>query len=251
MLDQTWEIEQSTTLVNVDVECGSEIKENCINIALRVDVVIKDTYIHGNKEARCINLEPEASLHLSNTGLYSCGGEGIREGGGIFARKGNRIQINCAVFKNSMAIDNGGAISVSTSKTFNVSDANFMYNNAGFAGALHAVFLLSSLNIVNSIFMFNTANDAGGIYISHSDATISGSHIQNNEATGAGGGVMIKYSNLYVNDTEITGNTASIGGAQVDCAGTNYNPSNITIDTSSYNNGQGYYVQGECPVTTF
>jgi len=179
---------------------------------------------------------------------YSDTVNGDRGGGGI-ALEGSSgigaIVSNCIISGNRVLSGIGGGgvflayhyaklIDCVVSNNFAVGSGN------GFGGGVFAIYTQVDKKIINSVIINNSAKLGGGIF--GDDVTITGCAINNNYATGAGGGVVVGASTsvicALVNST-ISGNSNAAGEAAVDVRTYGRVVANCVI-SSNYCGGIGF-----------
>ena len=74
----------------------------CIEVGAGLDLQIHEGNIENvGSSTRCFYLEDDANLDLVKVNIAGCGGPDIDAGGGIYARKGNKITADgCTLFNN-------------------------------------------------------------------------------------------------------------------------------------------------------
>ncbi|MEB8385635.1 calcium-binding protein [Rhodobacteraceae bacterium KMM 6894] len=156
---------------------------------------------------------------------------------------GANVTINGMTLQNAYSSDSGGAILVGNlASRLEVSNSNFVDNEAGFGGAIYS---FGSLAVANSFFSGNEALD-GGAVAAYADSTFVNTTFTQNYAEfgGAiyvGGGDTIE----FINST-LTGNLASVNGGGV-AGGGDLNVSNSIVYG---NKAQGLYNDIEPTVTS-
>ncbi|EDK31587.2 transmembrane protein, putative (macronuclear) [Tetrahymena thermophila SB210] len=128
----------------------------------------------------------QSTLSLRQSQFTNCSSD---LGGSIYIQKGS-IQLN----------------SVNSSKSTSNQDGGFLY-----ASGIEQ-FILSNLNLQDCIAF----NDGGCIYLTSSggnSSSITQSLIQNSQAFGSGGAILLDNTDLSINQTQFVNNTAGIGGA--------------------------------------
>lgn len=172
-------------------------------------------YLFGNNSS--VNVSGDAKFTMNSTNGH---------GGAIFSIAGWGSTGNCTIavenglFTGNTA-ENGGAIrsgsSASNGGTVNITGGTFRYNTAkSSGGAVHLYGATKGATLKNAEFSRNEAKDGGAIYMdSNVTATIDSISVEDNQATGNGGGINIAAGQSGVNVTNMTvrGNaTGGIGG---------------------------------------
>ena len=84
--------------------------------------------------------------------------QSIEGGSIIYSNIANAvINVDNAAFKNSHAVDNGGAFDIENAQSVNINDSDFVGNSSDAVGG--AIYTAVDLNITNSIFSNNTDKD--------------------------------------------------------------------------------------------
>jgi filamentous hemagglutinin family protein len=208
------------------------------------------------------------------------------DGGGIAALDSSRLQVQGALFRGNIAGDDGGGIAaVGRSQTLvtvensnfennrsndkgggfyrnnfaettpdgiltaTVADSRFIGNQSAFAGG--GFFLgrgAGSADVQNSLLRANHSVTGGGLY-SAGELTLRGSQVASNSAE-IGGGLAFANSVVIVEDTQVSGNTASSygGGAQVE-AGARLVINNTTFEGNRAIAGGALFNQGTLEAT--
>ena len=157
-------------------------------------------------------------------------------GGGVFANGDVIIEDTSIITYNTTGGNGGGVYSQGYVAT---DDSEIAHNTAGFSGG--GIFagcggfpVPIGLSVTNSVIDHNTATtgDGGGLF-AYGNATISNSTLSNNTAGYGGGGILSSYWNdpcvLLVEDSDITGNSAALGGGIYVTGENNANIINSTI----------------------
>ena len=156
--------------------------------------------------------------------------------------------------QNSQIIDNvatdtgGGIMADSQTFTFYISmtieDSEILRNTAGAGGGVYAE-NTTVLGLKRTTLQHNSAGTGGGIWFSGATTpavTISDAVIEENTATGSGGGFYGYRTEPSISDTSLSRNSASKGGAiyleDTDSAAL----SRLTLSANSATEGAGLYV---------
>ena len=152
------------------------------------------------------------------------GNSATEDGGGIY----NRYVLNVAnstVSGNSATQDGGG---LSSGRSLTILNSTLSGNRAGVNGG--GLNNTGTLTLTNSTVSGNSAGQDGGGFRTSRTATVTTSTITGNTANQDGGGVYHADSTLILNETLISGNTASALGAEL-----YRRPSGTTITANNSN----------------
>lgn len=176
--------------------------------------------------------------------------------GGTFYLNTSTVTINNSTISGSVSGGNGGAI-YSTTGTVNTNSSTFKSNSA--VGNYGGTFYMTktTYNSNDDTFELNTAKNGGAIAInSNSVATVVGSNFKTNEATGNGGAIWLGGKSLDITSSEISGNTAKLGGGiYVTGASTALVGNELTVasneatENSADGYGGGIHIAGGATVT--
>lgn len=174
-----------------------------------------------------------AYLNLNNVLIHDnqCGTSSSSRGGGVFFGTGE-----------------DGSGSFPDFFTLNINDS-LIYNNSAYNGG--GVFNAAKMNLLRSTVEQNNAENEGGGVFSAYDGTVGQSDVANNTAGRAGGGIFngAEYSNtipgMSVFESEISGNSANLGGGIYNEQGLSLVSSTISKNTANMRGG------GICNQTNF
>lgn len=176
--------------------------------------------------------------------------------GGTFYLNTSTVTINNSIVTGSVSGKNGGAI-YSTTGTVNTNNSIFRSNSA--VGNYGGTFYMTktTYNSKDDTFESNTAKHGGAIAInSNSVATVIGSNFKTNVATGNGGAIWLGSKSLDITSSEISGNTANLGGgifvtgASTTLVGNELTvASNEATENSTDGYGGGIHIAGGATVT--
>lgn len=173
------------------------------------------------------------SIISNNTALINNYGN-MANGGGLLVIV-KTILNNTIVDNNSSSRNGGGA---NLSGIIQIENSTFSNNNsASQGGGLLMSSKSGTLNFINnSTFSENVSASGGGISLFSSPRSINNSSIINNTATDGKGGGISSLGTLTLNQSTVSGNSASgsngIGGGL-------YNRGNLTIDQSTITKNTG------------
>ena len=175
-------------------------------------------------------------------------------GGGIFAYDGVKVTADDIELSGNTAANAGGILLWSTDKAPNsvtgeVTNSTIANNTAtgsGYGGGIYA--LNSKLTASNNKILENKAQGGAGVYLSASDATLTGNTFDGNTANGSGGGIytydpsgtaertITLTDNIFTNNKALVGNG---GGIQI----ANKNQT-VTIKGGSFDGNSATYGGG-------
>lgn len=194
-------------------------------------------------------------IFLSSNRIFSIKNSKVTEnsagtGGGIYSWSSGDEITDCEITENTASNEGGGISSRASALT--IENSTISRNTATGNGG--AVCAYTKATVKNTSISGNKAADGGGLafWISGSDneCTLNACTIENNEATGNGGGVNIKYGVVNMTGgTIIENNTAQNGGGvYFEGDGLNMQKLNILGNTAKTGGG-GVYVKNQNAVT--
>ena len=171
------------------------------------------------------------------------------------------VTLNNLTFSNGHSATSGGAISVSTGTTLNVSTCTFSNNDAVSGGGAIAVGTGATLAVTGSTFSANSmtgsAGPGGGAIwgdttsvVTLTDSTFTGNSTATNSADSGGGAVSFYGSSLTVRGSTFASNsaTAFIGGALFLFGNTGIENSTFTANIATNNGGAIYVGRGAADI---
>jgi CSLREA domain-containing protein len=176
-------------------------------------------------DSRIFHVETSAD-RLSVAGLTLTGGYTTGSGGALYGTSDTSATVTDSVITgNKAGVAGGGAASISASGVGNPQTTYLKLTNTvvtgnvaagGNGGGIHAGGKYGSLSISGSTISGNSGEDGGGIAAEHA-MDVEDSEISGNTATGvaaAGGGIASfgKYAAFDIRGSEISGNAAERGG---------------------------------------
>lgn len=180
-----------------------------------------------------------AGIHFNSGTLTMSGGSidnntSTHAAGGIKVTDGATVNISGGVIDTNTSGTNGDGIYIEDS-TLNLTNGKITGNNTtGEGGGVRAN--RSTIKINNGDIEYNTAANGAGIYINGesykpSSIALTGGSINNNTASGDGGGIRVTTgTSLTITDSKLEDNTAAHGAGF-----SANNNSNAIIDSSSFN----------------
>ena len=206
--------------------------------------VMVPSYTGGASESQDMNVSLNMGVGVYITNNSSDNGGGFAMQINETADKGQGVTFSVdytgAVIENNTAVNNGGGIYIIMSTN--------LYN--------------ANLNLTSGSISRNSAKNGGGIYVENTNINISTSdttsdnavRIQNNTATGNGGGIYLKQETAYqgsvqinVSNGYVTGNTATKFGGGIYQTGKIGNcvvSGEGKISNNTAANGGGIYIAG-------
>ncbi len=205
------------------------------------DPLAYPSVIDALNQGRCIFIESAdpviKGLNLLNGNAQGQGGASWDDaGGGIFARIGSPIILECNV--SECQAGTGGGAFMSLCGFFNFLRVNFLSNQCSGMGG--GAFLLNSDGYIDGCaFEWNTAGRmGGGMYISYSSPDVTGCRFRNNSATDYAGGLLLYDAWSFITANQFNANSAGEGGAIWSSLST------ATIDRNSLMNNSATFSGG-------
>lgn len=171
-----------------------------------LSTILVVSYYNGKSNLSTLyvrNCTFENNTAISNTVLYS--------------DELGKADIIDSVFKNNVAHEGGGIVTLDTATGSTVQNCLFDNNTAIRGGALYIhVFedsYSSNVSVTGCNFTNNFAGTGGAIFSRHGSVNITGCNFVNNSCEGNGGGVYTIYGNLNLDNSNFSGCNASYGGA--------------------------------------
>jgi parallel beta-helix repeat protein len=205
------------------------------------------TMLDAQRQGRVIYITGHVSPTIE--GLRITGGDAFQLGGGLWGEDvggGVYVDQSSATLDDNDILDNaacsGGGLYLWTSEailTNNLIADNLGYGCGPLPGGGGAYLLDSSATLqgnlltanralgrgggielfnsdgtrlIDNVFSANVAFEGGGLYLSHSDASLSGNTVISNSA-GSGGGLFLSLSNATFSNTVVAGNLGSVGSS--------------------------------------
>ena len=202
----TLSLDQSTLSQNTAVNAGGGVY-NAGALSISNSSAVSDNSARlggGIYDAYVANV----TLTMTNS---TVSGNSASYGGGVFDRSTvTDTMTDCTISGNSAnigaGIDGVGAVEVLTGCIITGNTAT---------GRAGGIYNSGTLTLTDSTVSDNTAYEGGGIYnSSYATATVTGSTITGNStpSTGGGGGGVANFGQLIMVDSNVTGNTAVLGG---------------------------------------
>jgi CSLREA domain-containing protein len=201
--------------------------------------------VSGGNATGIFQINPGAGA-VSISSLALTAGSSPANGGAI-DDTGAPLTLTNVTISGNTAADRGGG--VYSDRALTISGSTITGNTAGTGGGI-AAFGKYSVAIDNSTISGNTAQGGGGIYSVFDAVSITGSHIDTNQATSSNGGGIATYAgSLSLTGSTVSGNTSSQGGGGI-LSLTKYGTTidSATISNNTASDGGGLLV-GAFPVS--
>jgi predicted outer membrane repeat protein len=169
------------------------------------------------------------------------GNTAAQQGGALFV-EGGTANISNSIFEGNSAVK-GGAVRSDSNASVNIVGSAFNNNQADFGGA--TFFNNSVANINNSVIRNNSsAYQGGGLHYSGSSGSIISTNVNGNITGEKGAGVRIdNSSNVIISSSVIDGNhTTNYGGGGIYVILSNLALEKTTISNNTAGRGAGLYV---------
>ena len=231
----TYELTNGASGEDGNIEGDLDITDDLtINGARQSDTIIQAGPSAGNGIDRAIHVHASGSLAMSAVTVRYGTPPGVNDDGGGILGAGDLVITNSTISDNA-AQRSGGGIYVADSASVELSNVTFTDNSSGMGGGgLHkADGIAHTLLINDSTFSGNEGFQGGAMHVGVSDsAVINDTDITGNSATmvcggpcgNGGGGIYVPATTLEINGGSITGNLAPTS------SGGGINASNIIID---------------------
>lgn len=172
-----------------------------------------------------------------------------RQGGGIFTEMNTAaVTLNSdTITGNKATIGGGGGIDLVGAAT--VSDCDISNNSAAGSGGAIVLDLSSSLTLNRTTIRQNTAKNGGGVAAGHRTLTVSSSTLTGNRALNGSGGAIDSIGTISIDQTEISGNSATTQGGGISFVAPNssstFSLTNSTVSGNTAAFGGGVSVNGQ------
>lgn len=222
--DSGYEITKSIRIVGEDrdsviIDAGNNGRIFLIDSDIEV-TFINVTFINGNNENDYI-YDGGGAIYIGDgtTTIDNCyfannnAKDGYSTYGGAIYQGGGNLNISNSYFKNNNA-EYGSAVAINgfSYSTLNITNCIFESNTASEDGG--AVYSGSGkTNIEGSTFKFNKAKNGGAIYSYGSTAVVNikNSNFDSNNATSTGGALVVRNSNVILNNNTMVNCSAPTG----------------------------------------
>lgn len=200
----------------------------------------------------------DTAVTIKNDCVIS-GNKSVYGGGGIFIRQDNNKKISASI-ENALiennSTENGGGIYLIRKVGLTLKDTRILGNNATNGGGIFA-YDGSTINADNATVSGNKAANGGGLYLWNTSGSIladlRNSFIENNTATGWGGGIFTNTNvKVNANNTKFLGNTANTAGGILLWlnSSADLNNSEVSGNKATGNGGGVYVYDATCSLTT-
>lgn len=139
------------------------------------------------------------------------GGNTIGDGGGIW-NYGGSLTLTDVRIRDNHAKDNGGAV-FSEYCNIELSGGEISGNSANMGGGFYVQGGEDAMTMSGGRIKTNSAKNGGGIYAQEAEFLQIGGEINENHATGLGGGVFLQYGTYKMTDGSINGNGTDDSGS--------------------------------------
>lgn len=209
---------------------GAVIKNNYVTAESGSTItgydIKKIDIIGGAQINNCRSVNHGGAVSVTGGEIYiregcSFTGNASEQSGGVVAvYPGGTLNINGAEFiynKSLGDVCGGGVISSDGQNKINITDSNFNYNEAFYAGGVLGAVNGAEINIIGSVLENNTAGKEGGIlYMVDCKLLIDGdSRFISNRSGGIGGAILADRSEITLNSGKLTNNIADRDGGAV------------------------------------
>ena len=199
----------------------------------------------------------DTAVTIKNDCVIS-GNKSVYGGGGIFIRQDNNKKISASI-ENALiennSTENGGGIYLIRKVGLTLKDTRILGNNATNGGGIFA-YDGSTINADNATVSGNKAANGGGLYLWNTSGSIladlRNSFIENNTATGWGGGIFTNTNvKVNANNTKFLGNTANTAGGILLWlnSSADLNNSEVSGNKATGNGGGVYVYDATCSLT--
>lgn len=186
------------------------------------DITLDNTKVTNNsaKDGGGIWVRDDVDTAVTiKNGCVISNNQSVYGGGGIFIRQDYSKKISASI-ENALiennSTENGGGIYLIRKVGLTLKDTRILGNNATNGGGIFA-YDGSTINADNATVSGNKAANGGGLYLWNTSGSIladlRNSFIENNTATGWGGGIFTNTNvKVNANNTKFQGNTAAAAG---------------------------------------
>ena len=201
-------------------------------------LTVVDSVVSGNAAGYGGGIRNEGVLTVFNSTVSDNTAD---FGGGIDNYVGSMIVDGVTLERNTATYYGGGIV---TGATATIEDSIFIDNSAHSGGAIDSHESGVTLTLTRCTFIGNTADVDGGALVNDAATVeVNNSSFDNNSAGLSGGGILNRNTGmLTINDSTLTGNTASslsdgYGGAIENLGTLQLNGSTLSGNTAHYNGG--------------
>lgn len=196
-----------------------------LDISTDMNFVGAPSTIDGQSLGRMMDIKSGANVTLMELTLRNANSSLATNNtlnGGALQISGGSLVMNSVIFVDNTTQSLGGAIYARDGAVLDIDDSFFTSNSAGSGAAIYAD---TGVTVRNTVFQSNNA-DSGGAGIlegATSDSRFEDVTLNQNSATGSGGGLLFRGRELIIDGLVATGNESSGGnGGVLFMAGTNH-----------------------------
>ena len=226
------------------------------------DITLDNTKVTNNsaKDGGGIWVRDDVDTAVTiKNGCVISNNQSVYGGGGIFIRQDNNKKISASI-ENALiennSTENGGGIYLIRKVGLTLKDTRILGNNATNGGGIFA-YDGSTINADNATVSGNKAANGGGLYLWNTSGSIladlRNSFIENNTATGWGGGIFTNTNvKVNANNTKFQGNTAAAAGGILlwNNSSATLNNTEVSGNKATGNGGGVYVLDATCSLTT-
>lgn len=226
------------------------------------DITLDNTKVTNNsaKDGGGIWVRDDVDTAVTiKNGCVISGNKSVYGGGGIFIRQDYNKKISASI-ENALiennSTENGGGIYLIRKVGLTLKDTRILGNNATNGGGIFA-YDGSTINADNATVSGNKAAHGGGLYLWNTSGSIladlRNSFIENNTATGWGGGIFTNTNvKVNANNTKFQGNTAAAAGGILlwNNSSATLNNTEVSGNKATGNGGGVSVYDATCSLTT-
>ncbi|MEP4077702.1 choice-of-anchor Q domain-containing protein [Haloferula sp.] len=159
--------------------------------------------------------EVASGVTVSMESLTITGGDSNNQSGGAILNSGGNLILQNSTVSNSTSGANSGGAIFSNGGSLTLTDSNITGNSNSSSGG--GLYYTGAGNIMvrDSTITGNSAGTGGGIYNVSGVLTVDDSTVSGNTATGSGGGILLSSGTTTINNSIISGNTATTNGGGI------------------------------------
>ena len=197
--------------------------------------------ISGNGATRLFEVAAGTEANpVTFKGLTFADGYHSDVGGAIWASSGY-VTVKNSVFTGNSA-DNGGAVFVGSDASLTLTNSDFTQNVAAYGGG--GVYADGSLTITGGTFQENSAATGGALF-NRGTLALENCVVNDNDATGWGGGVYSENGEITAVDSALTNNTASGRGGAIAASFSSISLDNCDVNYNEATGGGGIFCADE------
>ena len=203
-------------------------------------VTIKNLNIDGGGNYYGILLRHTTTLNLENTHISNCKVNLSSFGGGITLFDDTVLNMDAASSIIGCKANRGGAIKLSDKVTLNINGSTLSNNTADLGGAICSLKKNNTINVNGATFDGNKAVETidgkylyGGAIYSQSNLSVEDSKFTNNSADGNGGAIY-SYKAYTINGSKFNKNTSKNSGGAI----YNHKDASVNITKAIFNENE-------------